>query len=65
MIIIQEQQFLLTPDILTLVRDLVRKERTFEPNLEGLMALRQAKQEHIYANILAKRQAITFPAETK
>ncbi len=61
----QEQRTLLTPTVLTQFRDLVRTERTFSPNLEGLMALRRARQEEIYANILAKRPAISFPAETK
>lgn len=61
----QEEKALLTPEVLTLVRDLVRAEKTFEPNLAGLMALRKQKQEEIYANILAKRPALTFPAETK
>ncbi len=61
----QEDKALLTPEVLTLVRDLARKEKAFEPNLAGLMALRKAKQEEIYANILGKRPALTFPAETK
>jgi hypothetical protein len=61
----QENRALLTPEILTLVRDLVRKERTFEPNLEGLMAIRRQKQSQIYTNLLEKKQAMSFPAETK
>lgn len=61
----QEYQGLLTPEILTLVRDLVRKERAFEPNLEGLMAIRRSKQNQIYSNIIAKKQALTFPPETR
>lgn len=61
----QENRALLSPEILTLVRDLVRKERTFEPNLEGLMAIRRQKQSQIYMNLLEKKQAMSFPAETK
>lgn len=61
----KEQQSLLTLNILTHVRDLVRTERTFSPNLEGLMALRRARQEEIYKNILEKRPAMSFPAETQ
>lgn len=61
----QENRALLSPEILTLVRDLVRKERTFEPNLEGLMAIRRQKQSQIYTNLLEKKQAMSFPAETK
>lgn len=61
----QEDKALLTPEVLTLVRDLVRAEKAFEPNLAGLMALRKQKQEEIYANILAKRAPLTFPPETK
>lgn len=47
------------------MRDLVRAEKAFVPNLAGLMALRKQKQEEIYANILGKRPALTFPPETK
>jgi hypothetical protein len=62
---VQVDKELLTPHVLGLVRDLVRRERSFSPNLEGLMELRRAKQEQIYSNILSGRQAMTFPEETR
>lgn len=61
----QEDRELLTPDVLTFVRDLVRKERTFDKNLATLMKIRKEKQDMIYDNLRNHRQAITFPQETR
>lgn len=47
------------------MRDLVRAERSFSPNLEELMVRRAKKQDQIYQNILEGRQAISFDPETR